>query len=139
MIKHQRTLIALEFVVLISFILLKFIIRPYVLKQAPGGIAEVFVLSYPNFCEAVVGAIVILLLLFTLQRRTWSIRPEPNQAYLLSLGLTGVYTISQEYKIHNLGGENVFDIYDVYFSVAGLIFAAAVFFYLRPRIMNTTE
>ena len=58
---------------------------------------------------------------------------------MLATAAAAVYVILQEFKIHNLGGENVYDPYDVVFSVIGLITAYLILHTLKPRIHATSE
>lgn len=40
--------------------------------------------------------------------------------YLFAVGLASIYSISQEFKFHNFGGNNIYDPYDVIASLIGL-------------------
>ena len=48
----------------------------------------------------------------------------------VSVLISGTYVLLQEYKVHNLGGNNVFDMYDVIFSIVGLIVILSLLIYL---------
>ena len=41
--------------------------------------------------------------------------------YQIAVTITAIYVISQELKFHNLGGNNVYDPYDLIASIIGLI------------------
>ncbi|WP_299557197.1 hypothetical protein [Seonamhaeicola sp.] len=99
--------------------------RPWVLEKDLPNVFKIFVLSVPNLAEAIIGTLLLTGLLFQL-------RPYFNQRlralkdtyiHLAAVGIAGVYGISQEYKWHNIGGNNVFDIYDVMASIIGLVIA----------------
>lgn len=46
----------------------------------------------------------------------------PNFAiYLLATLLAGTYVLTQEFKLHNLGGRNVYDPYDALASIIGIV------------------
>lgn len=120
--------------IITSFVVVKFLLRPFVLEHRFPGALQVFVLSYPNFCEAIVGSIAVHFVLLLAKR---SFLPKQsissNWINALSITLTAAYVISQELKIHNLGGENVYDPYDVLFSVFGLIVASIILFKIRAE------
>jgi hypothetical protein len=40
--------------------------------------------------------------------------------YLTALILASIYVISQEFELHNIGGNNVYDPYDLVASIVGL-------------------
>lgn len=110
-------------VLILTVPLNKFILRPWVIEQDFGGWKLIVVNSYPNFVEAVCGTVVLAGLLATVRSRF----PEQlskltnHQLYWIATIIAAVYVITQEFKIHNLGGRNVYDPYDVYASVLGLL------------------
>lgn len=61
-------------------------------------------------------------------------RDNLNLIYLLAVVLAGIYVITQELKIHNLGGDNITDTNDIIYSVIGLIIGYAIVLHKRPRI-----
>lgn len=140
MIKTQnmKPLIRIHFGVIASYFVVKFMMRPFVLENEYTGLIKIFVLSYPNFCEAVAGTLIVtfgLLLLrgFIMKRRPMAFL-KGGHLYLVASLLAGSYVILQEFKIHNLGGRNVYDPYDIVFSVAGLIIAYFVLVRIRPSM-----
>ena len=50
-----------------------------------------------------------------------------RSVYLIATFLAGVYVLSQEVKWHNLGGNNVYDPYDVVASLIGLVVINRIF------------
>ena len=40
--------------------------------------------------------------------------------YLIAVSIALIYSVSQEFKFHNLGGNNVYDPFDVIASLIGL-------------------
>ncbi len=114
--------------VIISLAVNRFLFRPWVVENIGGGFLLVFVNSFPNFLEAVIGTILVALLL--LQCRQQFNLPSKNMknasVYLLASVITGIYVVLQELKIHNLGGENIYDPYDVVASLVGLVVANIV-------------
>lgn len=107
----------------IVFILNKTTIRPWVLEHDFPEWVNIFVLSLPNFVEAVLGSITLTaILLFLSKRMASSGRLIPDKVVLIiSFILAGTYVITQELKIHNLGGRNVYDPYDLVASIIGLV------------------
>ncbi|NER12006.1 hypothetical protein GWK08_01005 [Leptobacterium flavescens] len=106
----------------------KFVIRPWMLENNSPRFLVLFVNSVPNFLEAVIGTTVISgLLLFTRQRFPNSMNKfKENTLFLIAVMLAAVFVITQELKIHNLGGRNVYDPYDLIASLIGLIFIGTV-------------
>jgi hypothetical protein len=93
-------------------------------------------LSFPNLCEALIGGLLLTNIgLFTKHKflKTPSNITE-NYVYLFAVLVTAMYILLQEFKIHNLGGNNVYDPFDVLFSVIGLIIVSFILWYLKPAI-----
>lgn len=135
MITKQSILLKIQIVILISFVLVKFIARPYVLKEFTSKPLTVFVLSYPNFCEAVLGVLILSLLLLLLDHKI-KVNMHNQFIYFIACFLTAAYTILQEFKIHNLGGVNVYDINDVIFSIIGVIFGYCLLCIIKPKTLS---
>lgn len=111
------------------FIVNKFGARPFVLDHDVPDFAMTIVLSLPNTCEAIIGMSMSAGLLLAAKLR-FSPRFDwiPNLLiYLLATLVTAVYVLTQEYELHNLGGNNVYDPYDVAASIIGLIGMLLVF------------
>lgn len=140
MIKTQnmKALIRIYLGAIISYFVVKFVVRPFILENEYTGLVKIFVLSYPNFCEAVAGTLVVVFNLLLL--RGFLIKKKPTYIiqekllYLIGSLLAGIYVILQEFKIHNLGGRNVYDPYDVVFSVAGLIITYFLLIRVKPSM-----
>lgn len=136
MVSSQQWLLRINLGTILSFVLVKFGLRPLVAGQDYPQFVEVFVFSYPNFCEAIVGT---LALTFTMLLLSYHGLKQPIAAqtiYLFALLIAALYVILQEFKIHNLGGENVYDPYDVLFSVIGLATAYFILRWLQPEIVR---
>ena len=109
--------------VFIMFILNKFYLRPFVLENDYPYIFQIVVLSLPNFSETVMGMIIVTGILLQL-RQLFGDKSNPfknTYVYLTTLILVSIYVISQELKLHNIGGNNVYDPFDLTASVIGLI------------------
>ena len=120
--KYIRYLFAIAILV---FILNKLYLRPWVLETELPEFFRIFVLSVPNLAEAIIGTLLLTGILFQMRQYFINRLGDLKDTYihLAAVGLAGVYGISQEYKLHNIGGNNVFDIYDVIASIIGLIIA----------------
>ena len=101
----------------------KFLLRPFILDNDLPALFKVFTLSIPNFIEGVMGTIVITGLLHLAQQRLgWLQNANGKMIYIISVACASIYVITQEFKIHNLGGQNTYDPNDVIASIIGLIF-----------------
>ena len=80
------------------------------------------VLSAPNTFEAIIGMSTVAALLMRAKLFSPRFRGHP-ESYDLSLsdGCDGDYVLTQEFKLHDLGGRNVYDPYDVVASIVGLV------------------
>jgi hypothetical protein len=126
---HLKKYIRYIFVIaILLFILNKLYLRPWVLGNQLPEFLNIFVLSVPNLIEAFVGTLLLTGILLQLRqyftKQLGSIKD--NYVYLAAVALAGIYSISQEYKFHNIGGNNVFDSYDVIASVIGLLIAYGI-------------
>ena len=124
----------IQIVVILVFIILK-LIRPFVLEEVSIDFVRIIVLSFPNLAEGIVGTLILtgILLLF-FRRFMKSEKPGNTTIYLLSGFLAAVYVLLQEFKIHNLGGNNIYDPNDVLFSILGLGLGLIIVFRIRPEI-----
>ena len=104
------------------FILNKFYLRPWVLENEVAELFKIIVLSIPNLIEAIIGTLIITGIL--LQVRQYFDKKvghlKDTYIYLLAICLSSFYVVSQELKLHNLGGNNVYDPYDLAASIIGL-------------------
>lgn len=110
-------------------------LRPSLAGGEHGAAVQIFLAAYPNFCEAVIGGLLLTGIALTLNARLLS--PQRRLPLPVVYGLawlaTGLYVLLQEIKVHDLGGRNVYDPYDVAFSIGGLLVVAAAVFYFRPE------
>ena len=131
-----RKNVRIMFVVVIVFICNKFFLRPYILENEFSEVLNIFVLSFPNLCEAILGGLLLTNIgLITKHKflKTGSNITE-NHIYLFAVLITAIYTLLQEFKIHNLGGNNVYDPFDILFSIIGLITVYSILLYTKPVI-----
>ncbi len=119
---HIRKLLRIQLVAVALFIFLK-AIRSKVLAFGPPVFLEITLYSLPNFWEGVVGVITVTMLALYLGfHRKFGLTVVHIGATVLS----GIYVITQEFKLHNLGGDNIYDPYDVVFSIIGLLIGLMV-------------
>ncbi len=112
-------------ITILVFILNKLYLRPLVLESQSPEFFKIFVLSVPNLAEAIVGTLLLTGVLWQIRQHFSTQLGDLKDIYIriAAVGIAGVYSISQEYKLHNIGGNNVFDIYDVVASIIGLMIA----------------
>jgi hypothetical protein len=125
----------------VVFICNKFLIRPFVLANDFPEIVNVIVLSLPNLCEAIIGALLLTnigLLLRHKYLKTYHGLKE-GHVYLIAVAAATIYVSLQELKFHNLGGRNVYDPFDLLFSIIGIAVAYGLLVYLKPRIYLEQE
>ena len=126
-----RTLVRLQLTFVALFALGKHFLRPFVLERDSPTWADITVLSLPNFFEGVIGVITITALgLYFLGSQGKDLKKE--WVYFFALVVSAIYTLTQEFKLHNLGGNNVYDPYDVLFSLIGLVTGFLLLLWLRP-------
>lgn len=79
--------------------------------------------SIPNLIEAIVGTLVLTGILLQLRQIFNKKFGAVKDTYLhiIAVGLASIYVITQELKFHNLGGNNVYDPYDMVASIIGLL------------------
>lgn len=129
---------------LVVFIVFKLLRKPALaqlplewapLEGIPTQWVEIFLYSFPNFLEPIVGAITITYLLMLPGGKIRFIRDRVAEPfiYIFVIFLAAVYVLTQEFKIHNLGGNNIYDPNDVLFSIAGLAAAMVMLFVIRPK------
>ncbi len=130
-----RKLFRIQILTTLIFVVFKFS-RPSVLEGGSPDLVKIIFLSLPNFFEAIVGMATVCALGLVANHRLLRVpkRLKAEYIYLLSALFTAVYVITQEFKLHNIGGNNVYDPNDVLFSVIGLIIGYVIILTLKPRI-----
>ena len=108
-----------------TFILNKLYIRAWVIENELPTPFQIIVFSIPNLIEAVIGMLVLTAILLQLRQVfNKDDKIKESTIYLIALIISALYVIPQELKIHNLGGRNVYDPYDLIASIIGLLFRA---------------
>lgn len=128
-------LVRLQILLTVLFIFFK-AIRPSVLNSKAPEWFKITLLSLPNFFEAFIGTLILTGIGLYLNVKLLSKQKQINRKiiYLLAPILGGVYVITQELKIHNLGGNNVYDVNDLIFSVIGLVIGYLFVIFMDPKI-----
>jgi hypothetical protein len=104
------------------FILNKFYLRPWVVTHELPALFQVIVFSVPNFIESILGTLILTGIILQLRLSLGKKKKlKETTVYLLAVGVASLYVISQELKLHNIGGNNVYDPFDVIASVVGLL------------------
>ena len=118
--KYVRYLFGVSILI---FFLNKFLLRPWVLENDTSKFFKIIVLSIPNLIEAIVGTLLLTGILLELKHRfskkLGHIKDE--YLYLFAVALASIYSLSQEFKFHNMGGNNVYDQNDVIASLIGFV------------------
>lgn len=131
-----KTNLRIMLVVVLIFICNKFYLRSYVLENDFPEFLDIFVLSIPNLCEAILGGLLLTNIGLFAKHKFLNAPSNitENHIYLFAVLVTAMYVLFQEFKIHNLGGNNVHDPFDVLFSVIGLLIVSFILWYLKPAI-----
>ena len=108
---------------ILVFILNKLYLRPWILENDVPDIFLIVTYSIPNLIEAVIGTLILTGIL--LQTRQYFNQKfgslKDIHIHVSAVSIASIYVISQELKFHNLGGNNVYDPYDLIASIVGLI------------------
>lgn len=128
----------IQMVFILLFAFFKFI-RPTVLVRNAPEIFKIILLSLPNFFEGVIGTLVLTAIGLYLNARVLTKQIKRQLIYIIATILATIYVITQELKIHNLGGNNVFDINDIIFSIIGLAVGFTMIMIMKPKIDVVTD
>ncbi len=118
--KYVRYLFAIA---ILLFILNKLFIRPWLLGNDVSDIFLMITFSFPNLAEAIIATLLLTGILLQIRQYFNKRFGSINDTYIhiLAVCIASIYVISQELKIHNIGGNNVYDPYDLVASLIGLI------------------
>lgn len=108
---------------ILTFMLNKLYIRNWILKNDVPDFMLIVTYSIPNLIEAIIVTLIFTGILLQVRqhfnKKFGSIKTKP--IHIAASSIAAVYVISQELKFHNLGGNNVYDPYDLVASIIGLI------------------
>lgn len=105
------------------FALNKLYLRSWILENELPNPFIITTLSAPNLIEAIVGTLLMTGILLQI-RQSFGHKfglIEVKYVHILAVLITATYVISQELEFHNLGGNNVYDPFDLVASVIGLV------------------
>ena len=132
-------LVYIELILILGFMFFTYI-RPTVVKSTSSEFLKIILFSLPNLFEAIVGTLMLtgvgLLINNSLGLKN---QIRPKTIYTIAVVLAGIYVSAQELKIHNLGGNNVYDSNDLLFSFIGLIIGYSMVVWIQPVINNEDE
>ena len=108
---------------ILIFVLNKLYLRPWILENEFSGIILILTNSVANLLEAIIATLILTGILLQIRQyfndKMGTIK-EIN-IRILAVVIASIYVLSQELKFHNLGGNNVYDPYDLIASITGLI------------------
>jgi len=118
--KYVRYLFGIS---ILLFVLNKLYLRPWILENEFSGFLLILTLSIPNLLEAIIATLILTGILLQLKQSYLSKTNAIKEITLRisAVALAAIYVISQELKFHNLGGNNVYDPYDLIASAIGLV------------------
>lgn len=116
----QKYVRYLFFTCFILFVFNKLYFRHWVLNNSSSVILKHITLSIPNFFEAVIGSFLITGIFYQLKHH-YTNKTKPFIIYFSAISLTAVYTITQELKLHHIGGNNTYDNNDLIATILGLL------------------
>ncbi len=130
----------IQIAIIVLFVLLKFV-RPSVLEGNFPEWTKTMLLSLPNFFEGIIGVLMLTGIGLYLNHKLLGLKKQikANLIYTFALIAAAIYVISQEYKVHNLGGNNVYDQNDVLFSVVGLGIGYVIVRITKPVVTRAME
>lgn len=133
-------LVRIQIVIIVLFIFFKFI-RPSVLEGDSPEWIKITLLSLPNFFEGIIGVLILTGIGLYLDHKVFNFKKQirTKTIYILALIIAAIYVLTQEFKIHNLGGNNVFDKNDIVFSIVGLIIGYLIVLTVKPKVNRTIE
>ena len=105
------------------FIINKLYIRPYIFENDVNDFFQIMSYSVPNLIEAIIGTLLLTGILMQIRQHFSKKFGSIKVIYInvLAVSLASIYVISQELNFHSLGGNNVYDPYDIIASVIGLL------------------
>jgi len=110
-------------IAILVFIMNKLYLRPWILENETPNVFLIFTYSIPNLIEAIIGTLILTGILLQVRqyfnKNFGSIKD--TYIHIIAVSIASIYVISQELKFHNLGGNNVYDPYDIVASIIGLI------------------
>lgn len=141
-LKFKRYLYFVSLSAVLTLVLSKSVLRPWVRKNDFHEFFGIILNSIPNFLEPLVGvpAVTGILLMLRHGQAGFLKRFSEKAIYVLSILLSSLYVFSQELKLHSLGGNNVYDPNDLIASGIGLLFMLGLMFrfgFIRSQVADS--
>ena len=113
---------------ILVFVMNKLLLRPWILENKLSGLVLILTNSIPNLIEAIIGTLIITGILLQIRQSLYEKigTIKDINIHILAVVMASIYVITQEFKFHNLGGNNIYDPYDLVFSILGLIVTFAI-------------
>jgi hypothetical protein len=113
----------LSALVLLAYLLNRHVIKPQVLGKTEPKAVIVLVNSFPNLAEAIIGTLILTGMGMAIRKYSTNVinRVSDSTVYLVVSLVAGLYVVTQELNWHNFRGPNVFDRYDIFASLVGLV------------------
>ena len=119
----KKYVIYLFSIAFLIFVLNKLYIRTWILENELPEFFLIVAYSIPNLLEAIIGTLLLTGILLQIRhhfnKKFGSVKNI--YVYILAVFIASIYVISQELNFHSLGGNNVYDPYDIVASLIGLI------------------
>jgi hypothetical protein len=98
-------------------------IRAWILENDLPEFFLIVTYSIPNLLEAIIGTLLLTGILLQIRHHFSEKFGSVKTTYIhvSAVFLAAIYVISQELNFHSLGGNNVYDPYDIVASLIGLI------------------
>jgi len=121
-ISIKKYVIYLFSIAVLIFVLNKLYIRTWILENDLPEFFLIVTYSIPNLLEAIIGTLLLTGILLQIRlhfnKKYGSVKNI--YVYILAVFIASIYVISQELNFHSLGGNNVYDPYDIVASLIGL-------------------
>ena len=133
--KGVRQLLRLQLAAILIFLVFK-LSRRQLIGLASSDSVEVFLWSFPNLVEGIVGILTVTALLLVISQHFPALQKwlPPQGVYVLSGAISSAYVLMQELNgFRFIGGENTADMNDVYFSIIGLCIGAGLIWLTKPH------
>lgn len=123
-------MIKIKLLVLVPYAIFKLIRQSFLEKEGYESF-KLFLLSFPNLAEGIIGVLLLTGIGIYLNKRS---KINNKIVYFFASVLAMIYVVTQELNIHNLGGKNTYDPNDLMYSFIGLLIGTITVFILSPKV-----
>ena len=123
-LRFKRYLNIVSLGAILALVICKSVLRPWARAHEVPEFVNIILGSIPNFLEPLVGLPALTGILLMLRHDRFKALQQFSERgiYFLAVFLGAIYVITQELRLHNLGGNNIYDSNDLVASVIGLVF-----------------